>query len=79
MSPVVLRSGKFQVVIYVHDHTPPHVHVFSAGKNAKINLDPVRVVENVQFNRRELRQAVQLIEENRTLLQERWDTINPIS
>jgi hypothetical protein len=45
MSPVILRKGKYMVVIYVKDHPPAHTHVKSAGKEAKIRLDPVEVLE----------------------------------
>ena len=36
--PTVHRAGNLRFVIYLEDHGPPHVHVFSAGAEAKILL-----------------------------------------
>jgi len=35
----VHRAYGFRFVIFLNDHTPPHVHVFGAGGEAKIILE----------------------------------------
>jgi hypothetical protein len=39
--PIVHRAGNLRFMIYLEDHGPPHVHVFSAGAEAKILLGPL--------------------------------------
>jgi hypothetical protein len=38
--PTVHYAGSLRFMIYLEDHGPPHVHVFSAGAEAKILLGP---------------------------------------
>jgi hypothetical protein len=38
--PTVHRAGNLRFMIYLEDHGPPHVHVFSAGAEAKVLLAP---------------------------------------
>lgn len=38
--PTVHRAGNLRFVIYLKDHGPPHVHVFSTGGEAKVLLGP---------------------------------------
>ena len=73
MSPVMLRKGKYMVVIYVKDHPPAHAHVKSAGKEAKIRLDPVEVLENWGFKPQEIRAILAIIQDHQRQLLEKWD------
>lgn len=34
--PTVHRAGALRFVVFLDDHGPPHVHVFSAGGEAKL-------------------------------------------
>ena len=36
--PTVHRAGNLRFVVFLDDHGPPHVHVFSAGGEAKLLL-----------------------------------------
>ena len=36
--PTVLRERGFDIMIYLNDHPPPHVHVFRAEGEVVINL-----------------------------------------
>lgn len=36
--PTVHRAGSLRFVIFLDDHGPPHVHVFSPGGEAKLLL-----------------------------------------
>jgi len=42
MTPVVLRKGQFEVVIYTKDHNPPHVHVKAPEKRPESLLSPLK-------------------------------------
>jgi hypothetical protein len=74
--PTVLRKDGFEVQIYFNDHPPAHVHVFKGGGEAKINLDPVTVVQVWNLNRQEARKAKRLVTENRQSLLKHWEKIN---
>jgi hypothetical protein len=77
VSPVVLRKGKYEVVIYTRDHPPAHVHVQSAEKEARITLNPVEVMDNWGFNPREIRAILKLIQTYQHELSEKWNEIHP--
>lgn len=36
--PTVHRAGNLRFVIFLDEHDPPHIHVFSAGGEAKLLL-----------------------------------------
>lgn len=55
-------------MIFTNDHGPPHVHVFKAGTEAVIDLDPLRIRDNYRMSRVDLRAAVDLVAENRDVL-----------
>ncbi len=73
MSPVVLRSGPYIVVIYTKDHLPPHVHVKSADNEARIELDPVRIMDNYGFKPGQIRAILKLIQAHQQKLIARWE------
>lgn len=77
MSPVVLRKGKYEVVIYTKDHAPAHVHVQSAEKEARIALDPVEVLDNWGFKPGEIRSILKLIQPHLQELIEKWKEVHP--
>lgn len=37
--PTVHRAGNLRFVVFLDDHDPPHVHVFSPGGEAKLLLE----------------------------------------
>lgn len=76
MSPVVLRQGKYTVVIYTHDHPPAHVHVQSAEKEARVALNPVEVLNNWGFKPREIRAILKLIQAHQQHLLDKWHEIH---
>ncbi len=76
MSPVVLRSGQYTVVIYTRDHPPAHVHVKSADKEARIALDPVEVMDNYGFKPGEIKAILKLIQTHQNDLLAKWKEIH---
>lgn len=73
MTPVVLRKGRFEVVIYTKDHSLPHVHVKSAEKEARITLDPVDVLDNWGFRPDEIRAILELVQAHQQGLLRKWN------
>lgn len=77
MSPTVLNQDGYQVMIYLNDHTPAHVHVYKAENEARVQLDPVEIMDSEGFNTRELKAVRKLISENQEYLLEKWDEYHP--
>lgn len=73
MTPVVLRHSKFDVVIYTKDHTPAHVHVKRAEKEARITLSPVEVMSNIGFKPGEITSILKFIQSHQDELLAKWE------
>jgi len=74
--PTVLRQEGYEVVIYLNDHPPAHVHVFKGGGEAKVNLDPVAVAQVWKMKRPTVRKAKRVVAEHQSSLLEQWEEIN---
>lgn len=73
--PTIIRERGFDVMIYPNDHSPAHVHVWKAGKEARIGLSPVELLDS-DLTPSEDRQAVAIVEANRDTLLARWIEIH---
>ena len=74
--PTVLRASGLRVIIWPNDHTPPHVHVFSADGSAKIELIAVRLTRITGMNRKDAAKALELVFEHETELLAAWEKIH---
>lgn len=75
--PTVLRVDRFEVVIRTDDHEPPHVHVFRAGGQVKIWLEPVTLDRvSGRLGRRQLSLARGLVWRHREMLLAKWREIH---
>jgi len=74
--PTVLRVDGLQFVIWLNDHPPPHVHVFSGEAEAKIELGETdgypRLIENRRMRRNDLAKALKCVFEHRSMLLQKW-------
>ena len=67
----VLRQHGMRFVIYTADHEPPHAHVYGEGE-ARIDIVSLTVLTQGGMSDRDVRRAVAVIEEKRTLFLETW-------
>lgn len=75
----VHRAHGFRFVIFPNDHTPPHVHAFCQGGEAKIVLegpDGIRVEWVIGIGHGDLRRAVQEVRRERERLIAMWRAIH---
>ena len=71
--PTLLRAYGFRFHFYAADLSePPHVHVQKDGKEAKIWLHNLKVVETGGFNSLELRRIVAITKEHRDDFLRSW-------
>jgi Domain of unknown function (DUF4160) len=72
--PTVLRDGSYRFFFYSGDGGEPrHIHVESAGNEAKYWLDPVALARNRGFGQKELNRIETIIANNLALLRNAWD------
>lgn len=77
MSPTLLRQDGYQFVVFPNDHPPAHVHVRRAGKVARIQLDPVELMDNYGYNSREISKILQIVQDNQGIFWAGWDSFRP--
>ena len=74
--PVVYRHQDFKFFFYSNEGNPlepAHVHVRSGGKEAKFWLSPnVAIARNHGFDARTMRMLLELIKQNRKLMEDAW-------
>jgi hypothetical protein len=71
--PEILRMFGLRFQIYVRDHEPIHVHVFSQDGEAKFEVgDEISLTKNKGMKPKDLKLAEAIIEENKDLIIEEW-------
>lgn len=72
--PKAWESGPYRFFFWSNENSePPHVHVQRDRLEAKFWLDPlVELAANWGFRRHELNLIRQMVEENRSLVLEKW-------
>ena len=75
MSPTVLRESGYQFVIYSNEHEPAHVHVYKGDDVARIQLEPVQVLNNWGYNTREISKILSIVGEHQEFLIAAWQRL----
>lgn len=74
----VLRASGLRIVIFKHDHDPPHVHVIGDGEAKLLLIDDgspeVIDVRGMKFG--DLRKAVDAVREHQAFLLSEWRRIH---
>ena len=74
--PVVFRQGGIRFFFYSNEgdpREPAHVHAEKGGAEAKFWLgEAVTVAESAGFSRRDLAEALRLVEQRRREIEEAW-------
>lgn len=78
--PTIFRMDGFDVLIYVDDHRPAHVHVFNADGEVVVNLhesvDTMEIREVVKMRRKDVRRAWDMVADNHAAFLDRWRQIH---
>jgi hypothetical protein len=76
----IFRVGGLRIMIYTHDHPPPHVHVVGPDREARLALgngtQDAQVLNNDGLSRRELLAALFKVNEHRGMLLRYWSEIH---
>lgn len=71
--PTLFILFGYRFFFWSNDHEPVHIHVSKGDSEAKFNVMPLELIENFGFKRNELRMIESLIEENESIIIERWN------
>jgi hypothetical protein len=72
--PTVLRVAGYRFFFFSNERQEPaHIHVERAESYAKFWLDPVSLASSRGFRSGELAELHSLVDQHRTLFQEKWD------
>jgi len=72
--PTVLKLKGYRFFFFSNEGNEPiHIHVEKAEFYAKFWLDPLYVSINHGFNSKELTEISKIIEENETLIRDKWN------
>lgn len=78
--PTILRLDGVRVVIYPNDHSPEHVHVIGADREAAFELrcpeGPVSLRESYGFTTRQLRRVMSELNAALPELCSAWESIH---
>jgi hypothetical protein len=71
--PEILRLFGLRFQIYVRDHEPIHVHVFSQDGEAVYDVgDEIKLRRNKGMKPKDLKLAESIVEQNREVIIEEW-------
>ncbi|MET0688008.1 MAG: DUF4160 domain-containing protein [Methyloceanibacter sp.] len=72
--PTVLRWGRYRTLFYSNEgDEPPHVHVRSGNREAKVWLSDLTVAVNFRFPAHELSDIIRHLETHSEELLEAWN------
>ena len=78
--PTVLRKDGFEVMIFLNDHRPAHVHVFKAEGELVVHLGsattPPSVRINIDVSKADERKALMIVGEHQAELLREWRRIH---
>lgn len=74
--PTLQRFSDSRVLMYLGDHPPPHVHVvLRDGRDCIVEIESLLVIGKLAG--REIRDALNWIEDEKTFLLTEWQRYNP--
>ena len=65
--PTIHRENGLEFYFFADDHNPAHLHIEKGSAEAKILIETGEVIFNHGLKAKELKKAVEIIEENKAL------------
>ena len=73
--PTLFIFFGFRFMFYSNDHEPIHVHVIKGDSEARFQVQPeVELIDNRGLKTAELKLAESIVEDNKELIIERWNS-----
>ena len=78
--PTVVKKDGFRIVIYPHDHLPPHVHVLKQSAEVRIELnesgDSNLLSISGDISGKDIQRSLNLVNEYQSILLNKWREIH---
>lgn len=75
--PTIARLNNCTVTMYANDHLPPHFHVrMRDGREALVEIKTLSIISS-SLKPSELKDALKWAAKNTSLLEQKWNTLNP--
>ncbi len=72
--PTILRIKGYRFLFYSNEgFEPPHIYIIGQNAEAKFWMPNCLLVWNYNFNAKELRDILMILEENENLIMEKWN------
>ncbi|MBW7889295.1 MAG: DUF4160 domain-containing protein [Bacteroidetes bacterium] len=72
--PTILRIKGYRFFFFSREgNEPAHIHIEQAERYAKFWLHPIQLAESKGFRSNEILELRKLVQENKTLLEEKWN------
>jgi len=72
--PTVFIIFGLRFMFFSNDHEPVHIHVVKGNAEAKFSLLPeIKIIYNHGLKASELKKSIDLIDENKEIIIERWN------
>lgn len=72
--PTIFIFFGLRFMFYSDDHEPIHVHILKDNHEAKYNVEHIEQIYNHGFKAHELKLIESVIEENKAIIIERWNS-----
>ncbi len=70
--PTVLRMEGFRFFFFSNEHAPEHIHIEKGEMYARVELETLRVTESYNISSKDLKKIVELVKNNKEILQKEW-------
>jgi len=70
--PTILRYNGFRFFFFSNEHTPEHIHIEKGDGYAKVELKSLKLIENYQFSKKDIKIMLKIVEENKDKFLKAW-------
>jgi len=71
--PTILKYNGFRFFFFSNEHTPEHIHIEKGGGYAKVKLENLKLIENYQFSKKDIKIILKIVEENKDNFLKAWN------
>jgi len=70
--PTILRYNGFRFFFFSNEHTPEYIHIEKGDGYAKVELKSLKLIENYQFSKKDIKIMLKIVEENKDKFLKAW-------
>jgi len=74
--PTIVKIGNIKIRIFADDHNPPHFHIVTPDCKISVRIVDFEILAG-RMNRRDFEIAMKWANQNKKVLENEWDRLNP--